>query len=128
CVGYSRSLTATIRYRQESYQAKSRAMLPLLVRRRERRHKAVGQLQRAHQTVKRQRADFQRKTALTLLRPYETICLDDLQVAHRMRTLLQATIMSDACWAPLRAMLEATAADAGRPRGRRAACLHQPGL
>ena len=33
-----------------------------------RRRKAVGHLQRAHQTVKRQRADFHHKTALKLLR------------------------------------------------------------
>jgi hypothetical protein len=33
----------------------------------------VGHLRRAHQTVQRQRADFHHKTALHLLREYDTI-------------------------------------------------------
>ena len=50
-----------------------------------RRRKAVGQLQRAHQTVKRQRIDFHHKTALQLLRDYDTIYLEDLQIANMIR-------------------------------------------
>jgi putative transposase len=46
-----------------------------------RRGKAVGWLGKAHQAVKRQRADFQHKTALALLRQYDTIYLEDLRAA-----------------------------------------------
>ncbi len=83
-----------------------------------RRRKAVGLLQRAHQTVKRQRADFQHKTALNLLRQYDTIYLEDLQVANLVRNhhLAKsiAKSISDAGWAQFRTILEAKAACAGR--------------
>ena len=46
----------------------------------QRRHKAVALLQRKHQTITRQRRDFQHKTALALLRTYDTIYLEDVHV------------------------------------------------
>jgi putative transposase len=46
-----------------------------------RRRKAVQVLATQHQKVRRQRTDFQHKTALALLRAYDTIYLEDLQVA-----------------------------------------------
>ena len=50
-----------------------------------RRRKAVKLLAKAHQTVRRQRQDFQHKTALQLVRNYDTIYHEDLQVAHMLK-------------------------------------------
>jgi putative transposase len=79
-----------------------------------RRGKAVHCLGRAHQTVKRQRADFHHKTALMLLRQYDTIYLEDLRVANMVRNRRLAKSISDAGWAQFRTILEAKAACAGR--------------
>jgi putative transposase len=50
-----------------------------------RRRKAVQLLAKAHLTVKRQRADFHHKTALTLVRANDTIHHEDLQVANMVK-------------------------------------------
>jgi putative transposase len=47
-----------------------------------RRHKAVVLLRKKHQKVARQRRDFHHKTALALVRQYDTIYFEDLQVAN----------------------------------------------
>jgi putative transposase len=64
--------------------------------------------------VQRQRADFHHKTALTLLRRYDAISLEDLRVANLVRNRRLATSISDAGWAQFRTILEAKAACAGR--------------
>jgi putative transposase len=79
-----------------------------------RRKKAVVLLARAHQHVKRQRADHHHKTALGLLRQYDTIYLEDLRIANMVRNRLLAKSISDAGWAQFRTILEAKAACAGR--------------
>jgi putative transposase len=50
-----------------------------------RRKKAVALLKRKHQQVQRQRRDFHHKTALTLVRHYDVIYLEDLQVRNMSR-------------------------------------------
>ncbi len=79
-----------------------------------RRGKAVSWLGKAHQHVKRQRTDFQHKIALSLLRTYDTIYLEDLRVANMVRNRHLAKSISDASWGQFRTILEAKAAWAGR--------------
>jgi putative transposase len=79
-----------------------------------RRRKAVQLLKRHHQTVQRQRRDFHHKTALALLRQYDVIYLEDLQVRNLVRNRHLAKSISDAGWAAFRTILEAKAACAGR--------------
>jgi putative transposase len=79
-----------------------------------RRGKAVRQLAKTHQRVKRQRADFHHKTALALLRQYDTIYLEDLRVANMVWNRRLAKSISDVGWAQFRAILEGKAAYAGR--------------
>jgi putative transposase len=81
---------------------------------RRRRRKAVVLLKRKHQQVQRQRRDCQHKTALALLRHYDTISLDDVQVATRVRNRQLAKSISAASWAQFRTSLSFTAACAGR--------------
>jgi putative transposase len=50
-----------------------------------RRKKAAQLLAKRHQTVRRQRTDFHHKTALQLVRAYDVIYLEDLQVANLSR-------------------------------------------
>ena len=79
-----------------------------------RRGKAKALLGKAHQHVQRQRLDFQHKTALKLLRQYDTLYLEDLQVANLVRNHHLAKSIHDAGWAQFRTILEAKAAYAGR--------------
>ena len=79
-----------------------------------RRGKAKALLGKAHQHVQRQRLDFHHKTALALLRQYDTIYLEDLQVANMVRNHHLAKSISDAGWAQFRTILAAKAAYAGR--------------
>jgi putative transposase len=79
-----------------------------------RRRKAIALLKRKHQKVQRQQRDFHHKTALALLRWYDTIYLEDLQVRTMVRNRHLAKSISDAGWAAFRTILEAKAACAGR--------------
>jgi putative transposase len=79
-----------------------------------RRQKALVLLARAHQTVKRQRADHHHKTALALLRDYDTIYLEDLQVRNMVRNRHLAKSISDAGWAQFRTILACKAVWAGK--------------
>jgi putative transposase len=79
-----------------------------------RRRKAVQLLKRKHQKVRRQRTDFHHKTALSLLRAYDTIYLEDLRVANMVRNHHLAKSISDAGWAAFRTILACKAECAGK--------------
>jgi putative transposase len=79
-----------------------------------RRRKAVTLLAKAHQTVRRQRADFHHKMALALVRENDTIYHEDLQTANMVRNHHLAKSISDAGWAAFLTILSFKAACAGR--------------
>ncbi len=79
-----------------------------------RRKKAVRLLAKAHQTVKRQRQDFQHKAALQLVRDYDVIYHEDLQTANVLKSHHLAKSIQDAGWSQFLTILSAKAAYAGR--------------
>src|SRR5258707_2996032 len=80
-----------------------------------RRRKAVHLLAKAHQRVRRARADFHHKTALALVHRYDTIYHEALQTANMVRNHHLAKSISDAGWGQFCAILAAQAAYAGKP-------------
>jgi putative transposase len=79
-----------------------------------RRRKAVGLFAKAHQKVKRQRADFHQKVALRLVQTNDTIYHEDLRTANMVRNHHLAKSIGDAGWAAFLSILAAKAAYAGR--------------
>ncbi len=74
---------------------------------------------KCHQKVRRQRRDFLHKTALVLVRNYDTIYLEDLRVANMVRNRHLSQSISDAGWYQFRTILAFKAvshAPAGRHR------------
>jgi putative transposase len=74
----------------------------------------VRLLARAHQQVRRARADFHHKAALALLRRYDTISLEELQVRNMVRNAHLAKSISAAGWGAFRTILAGKAAWAGK--------------
>jgi putative transposase len=79
-----------------------------------RRKKAVNLLAKAHQQVKRQRADFHHKTALALVRANDVIYHEDLQTANMLKNHHLAKSIQDAGWSAFLSILAFKAAYAGK--------------
>src|SRR5262249_4762493 len=79
-----------------------------------RRRKAVTLLAKAHQKVRRQRADFHHKTALTLVREHDTIYHEELQTANMLRNHHLAKRIQDAGWSAFLSILAFKAVYAGK--------------
>jgi putative transposase len=92
-----------------------------------RRHKAVGKLAKRHDKVSRARRDFQHKTALDLVRRFDVIAVENLNVKGLAQMVL-AKQVHDAAWASFTTILRAKAENAGRevvavdPRGTSQEC------
>jgi putative transposase len=100
--------------RAERYLAKRQRRVARRKKASHRRRKAVNVLAKAHQHVRRQRTDFHHKTALGLVRQYDTIYHEALPVAHLVRNHHFAKSISDAGWSGFLTILSHKAASAGR--------------
>ena len=93
----------------------------------QRRRNAVHLLAKRHDKVRRVRLDFHHKTALAVVRGFDSIAVEDLNVKGLAQMRL-AKQVHDAAWAQFTTILEAKAESAGReffrvdPRGTSQEC------
>ncbi len=101
-----RKMEKKLRYKQKQVSRRQKGS--------NRRQKAVNELAQCHQTVARQREDFHHKEANKLIRQYDVIYVEDLQVANMVRNRHLSKSISDAGWAQYRSILQYKAAYAGK--------------
>lgn len=82
-------------------------------RRGKNRRKAVVQLQRIHARVREQRRDHHHKVALTLVRSYGLIAVENLNIRGMVRNHRLARSISDAAWGSFVSVLVSKAESAG---------------
>jgi len=98
----------------EKRLAKAQQRLSRRTKRSKRWYTAARLVAKKHQQVRRQRQDFHHQTARALLRPYDVVSLEDLRVAHLVRTRHLSKSISDAGWGQFRTLLACKAACTGK--------------
>ncbi len=78
------------------------------------RRKAVVLLRKKHLKIKRQRLDFLHKVSLNLVRKYDFMAFENLQIRNLIRNNHLAKSISDASWGNFLLILTAKAENAGR--------------
>jgi len=79
-----------------------------------RRRKAVRLLRRQHQKVARQRADFHHKTALKIIREFDAVVIEDLNISGLLKNHHLAKAIADVAWCAFFLILASKAENAGR--------------
>ena len=79
-----------------------------------RRRKAVALLAKKYQKVKRQRLDFFHKLSLRLVREFDAVAFEDLNIQGMVKNHHLAKSISDAAWGTFISIHEGKAANAGR--------------
>ncbi len=93
-----------------------------------RRHKATAQLRNIHQKIANQRSDFQHKLSTSLVKSYDLIAVEKLNIKGLSRGILAKQVL-DASWGSFLQQLKYKAENAGRqlvevdPRGTSQTCI-----
>jgi putative transposase len=80
----------------------------------QRRHKAITLLAKQHQKIKRQRLDFFHKESLKLVKEFDRVVFEDLNIQGMMQNHHLAKSIADAAWGTFVSVHSCKAANAGR--------------